>query len=199
MYTPAAFALKDFDLIKQLVRDYGFATLVAQRGDDFEATHVPLLWRDSVLIGHLARANDFFTEGQRVLAVFQGPHAYISPAWYEELPAVPTWNYIAIHVHGRLFGESDSAAAAQLEAMVKQYEGKSSVYDYLALPEDYRSKMQKGIRAFRIEIERVEAKAKLSQNHSPDRVQRVIAQLEKSADTTAQQLAQYMRRWARPD
>lgn len=187
------------DLIKQLVRDYGFATLVAQRGDDFEATHVPLLWRDNGLIGHLARANDFFTEGQNVLAVFQGPHAYISPAWYEELPAVPTWNYIAIHIHGRLFAESDSAAAAQLEAMVKQYEGKSSAYDYLALPEDYRSRMQKGIRAFRIEIERVEAKAKLSQNHSPDRVQRVIAQLEKSADTTAQQLAQYMRRWARPD
>lgn len=193
MYTHAAFELTDQDTIREIVRQNGFATLFTQNEQGPEATHIPLLWIENCLIGHLARANRFFVPGQSALAIFHGPHAYISPTWYESQPAVPTWNYIAVHVTGRLYPETDENTAAHLAALVGQYEPDTTAYSYESLPTGYREKMQKGITAFRLEIEKVQAKAKLSQNHSAERRARVIAQLDKNPDTQVQQLARYMR------
>lgn len=193
MYTPTAFKLTDEQAIREIVRNYGFATLITGRDSGPEAAHIPLLWSDNYLIGHLARGNEFFKDGQRALAIFSGPHAYVSPTWYESAPAVPTWNYIAVHISGALYEESTEAASAGLAALVSQYEHNSAGYSYEALPADYRERMQKGIRAFRLQIDRVEAKAKLSQNHSPERIRRVVEHLEASADQNARDLARYMR------
>jgi transcriptional regulator len=198
MYTPPAFALKDEALIREIVSQYSFATLVTQGETGFEAVHVPIIWQDRGLVGHVARANRFFNDGQQALAIFAGPHAYVSPTWYDSGPAVPTWNYLAVHISGTLHEESGGAVSGELTSLVGKYEQETEGYSYAALPADYREKMQKGIRAFRLEITRVEAKAKLSQNHSPERVRRVIERLETSPDQNARELARYMRRLHMP-
>jgi len=194
MYTPPSFALSDETLIREIVADYGFATLVTQNDRGLEAAHIPLLWAPRGLVGHLARANRFFEEGLAALAIFSGPHAYVLPTWYDSTPAVPTWNYLAVHVSGTLHEETPEDTELQLSELVKRYEPNAAAYAFAALPAEYRNRMQRGIRAFRLAITRVEAKAKLSQNHSPERIRRVIERLEASTDQNARDLARYMRR-----
>lgn len=196
MYTPQAFALNDEALIREIVAEHSFATLVTQKQNGFEAAHIPLIWEKRGIVGHVARANNFFSDGQQALAIFAGPHAYVSPSWYDSGPAVPTWNYLAVHISGTLHEERGEDVGVQLASLVSKYEQNAATYNFAALPADYSEKMQKGIRAFRLEITRVEAKAKLSQNHSPERIHRVIERLEASPDQNARDLARYMRLFA---
>src|SRR5258706_16236783 len=109
MYIPKAFNETDRDVLFDLIDEYAFATLVSFSSSEPTVSHIPLLVDrqgpgHERLLGHVARANKQWTEfaGERsVLAIFQGPHAYVSPAWYSEHPSVPTWNYAIVHVHGR--------------------------------------------------------------------------------------------------
>src|SRR5262245_45198 len=112
MYIPASFRVDDPDVLDAFVEQYSFATLVSVRDSSPFATHVPLLIdrERRVLLGHFARANphcDAIGSTFESLAIFNGPHAYISPSWYATAPAVPTWNYAAVHVYGRLSAISE--------------------------------------------------------------------------------------------
>ncbi|MGL6251979.1 MAG: FMN-binding negative transcriptional regulator, partial [Billgrantia desiderata] len=105
MYVPPSMRLTR-EQAWALVERYGFAVLV---GADLQATHLPLTLERSEgelgsLYGHFARANPHWRalDGNRALAIFSGPHAYVSPSWYASRPAVPTWNYLAVHATGRL-------------------------------------------------------------------------------------------------
>src|SRR5262245_15391422 len=109
MYIPSHFDQRDLITLHQTIEQYSFATLVSTAAGDLTASHLPLLLQRAAsphgtLLGHMARANTQWREaaGQEVLAIFSGPHAYISPSWYEASQVVPTWNYIAVHVYGRL-------------------------------------------------------------------------------------------------
>lgn len=181
MYTPPYFtesALHGLAIIK----DAPFALLISQEADEGPVTtHLPvILDPDSgpdrpVLLGHIARANPHckaLTDGASVLAVFTGANAYISPNWYPSKHAgaqtVPTWNYLAAHVTGRIETLSDIQDKRRCVSLLSdRFEGDGSrAWRLDDEPEDFISKMLGGIYAFRIIVDEIETKAKLSQNRA---------------------------------
>jgi transcriptional regulator len=107
MYIPPAFRVEDFGKLTAFIQQHSFATVVTHDGSAPFASHLPMLFRPEIgergtLVSHMARANPqwkHFTAGIEVLAVFHAPHTYISPSWYQSGPAVPTWNYAAVHAY----------------------------------------------------------------------------------------------------
>jgi transcriptional regulator len=138
------------------------------------------------LLGHVARANAQWQalEGaDHVLAVFQGPHAYISPSWYEQHPSVPTWNYAAVHASGRARLMDEAELHELLMRLSSTYEaGRENAWRMSDLPAAYVDSMLKMIVGFELVVERLEGKFKLSQNR-PAEVARVIAALEREGET----------------
>jgi transcriptional regulator len=166
-------------------------------------SHVPLLREPEPaphgsLIGHVARANPHWRhiEDGASLAIFHGPHAYVSPSWYEE-PAtqVPTWNYAVVHVHGRAEVITDRLATlAVLQRLIGRFEGERREPWRLQLEGARLDAMVGAIVAFRIGVERVEAKLKLSQNkHDADR-KRVASALRAEGFADAAAVATWMDR-----
>jgi transcriptional regulator len=125
MYTPALFQVEDPATRVAFMRQHSFATLVTHDGTASFATHMPVIFHAEVgpngtLVTHMARANPqwrHFADGREVLVIFHGPHAYISPSWYETQPAVPTWNSAVVHAYGIPQIVDD---AASLRAMLRE-------------------------------------------------------------------------------
>ncbi|WP_430481946.1 FMN-binding negative transcriptional regulator [Rossellomorea marisflavi] len=185
MYRPKHFQMNDEKEIFQLIEENGFAILFSQHQGSPWATHLPLMVdrRDRVLYGHMARPNGQWKDGQgqEVLAVFQGAHAYISPTWYESDQEVPTWNYEAAHVYGKLEIMEDSEEILDsLQRLVNQYEGTGSAYSLDQVASDKLNGLQRGIVAFRIPISRMEGKAKFSQHHPEERRRSVASELRRT-------------------
>jgi transcriptional regulator len=201
MYVPAHFAENDLRALHAAIERYTFATLVSSAAGKFTASHLPLLLdRTSgphgTLLGHMARANLQWREaaGQEVLAIFTGPHAYISPQWYAAPQVVPTWNYVAVHATGRLeLIEGEAETKALLERMVAHYEASQPQPWQLAEPAEFVERLVRQIVAFRIPVSRLEGKWKLNQNRPREQRERVIATLSQQADDDAQQIARLMR------
>lgn len=203
MYIPERFLEIDQEKIEQFIQQNSFAALISHDGSDLTATHLPLAFERegnlAYLRGHLARPNQqwrTFNPTQNVLAIFTGPHAYVSARWYSHLN-VPTWNYIAVHVYGkpRLITEHDELYA-MLKRLVDKYEASAPIetrYRMENLPPDYVIKEMRGIVGIEIKIERLEAKAKLSQNRNAQDYDHIIAELEKSPGENARTLAAEMR------
>lgn len=202
MYSPEAFKVDDRATLNVFLRQHNFATLVTQNAGGLQATHVPLVLKEGVgeqgtLQGHLARANPQWREFDpetEVLVIFTGPHAYISPAWYQTSPAVPTWNYTAVHVYGfpRLV-EDPGEFAAMLHELVEVHERDRPERWSGEMPEDFRDRLMKGIVGFEIAITRIEGKFKLSQNR-PDDAPGVIEGLSQSPHPGDHEFAELMRR-----
>jgi len=200
MYIPAPFAQRDLATLHEAIERYSFATLVSQAGGELTASHLPLLLdrtsgENGTLLGHVARANLQWRDaaGQEVLAIFSGPHVYISPTWYEATPAVPTWNYVAVHAYGRLeLIEDDAEVKSLLQRMVAVYEaGQPRPWQLNESPE-FVERMLRQIVAFRIPITRLEGKWKLNQNRPADQRQRVISVLSERPDENSQAIAKLM-------
>ncbi|WP_082232753.1 FMN-binding negative transcriptional regulator [Halobacillus massiliensis] len=199
MYIPRHFKMENEEEIDDFIENNGFAILFSQHEGDPCATHLPLKLNKSenALYGHFARANKQWkdAENQQVLAVFQGPHCYISPTWYETTKAVPTWNYVTVHVYGKLELIEDSKVIYEsLNDLVTQYEASGSTYHLSDLEPGFIEGMSKGIAAFKIKIDKIEGKAKLSQNHSDERQKLVVENLEKTSNQDNLQIAQLMKR-----
>jgi transcriptional regulator len=203
IYQPPAFVPRDADASLRLVHDYPFATLVTQTSGEAQISHLPLLYRAApaspgVLIGHMARANpqwQRFAEGP-TLALFHGPHAYVSPSWYlEPEAAVPTWNYAVVHVRTRAVVVTDrEGTLATVNALTQRFESGRARPWALQLTGPRLEAMLAAIVAFRLEIERIDVKFKLSQNRSaPDRV-RVAAALRDEGYAEAGATADWMQR-----
>ncbi|MDM5334064.1 FMN-binding negative transcriptional regulator [Ureibacillus composti] len=199
MYIPKHFQINDDEFIYEMIEQYSFATLFSVHNGEPYATHLPLILNktENALSGHFARQNEQWKviNNQKVLVVFQGPHCYISPSWYETGQAVPTWNYVSVHVYGELeIVEDQTVILDSLSEMVNKYESPVSSYDYRDVDPKYIEGMRKGIVAFKIKITKIEAKAKLSQNHSVERQELVIRELEKSSDQDNLQIASLMKK-----
>lgn len=170
-------------MIERLISENSFALLVSNGEEGLEASHLPFEFdaKRQVLLSHMARANSQWRRfaGQEVLTVFSGPHAYISPSWYQTQLAVPTWNYLAVHVYGipRVV-EDDAQTEALLERLIDKHESQRNPCWRMNAPDDWQQNLRKAIVAFEIEITRIEAKAKLSQNRPDADVAGVIAGLE---------------------
>lgn len=168
------------------------------------ATHLSLLWQNDgsehgTLIGHMARANGhwkLFERAAESLALFWGPHAYVSPTWYAPGPKVPTWNYITVHAYGRpQIVDDTKGALVVLAKLAAAYEGTGpEAWGLGRLPPGNAEMQTKGIVAFRMPLRRVETKIKLSQNRDLEDRTRVIAKLEASDNQDAQATAKWMKR-----
>ncbi len=200
MYIPEHFKETDPERITALIEANSFGMLVtAPAGVPF-VTHLPFLFERAVgtqgrLLGHVARANpqwQHFSSGHEVLAVFHGPHAYVSPSWYVS-PGVPTWNFAAVHVRGIARIIEDKARFATLLEQLTQthesYAGSTWKPDFTS---DRHAKMLDAIVGFEIEITDIQAKFKLSQNRSSEDRQRVTNELNHSHNQTNEAMAKLM-------
>ncbi|HSH96086.1 MAG TPA: FMN-binding negative transcriptional regulator [Roseimicrobium sp.] len=201
MYSPETFQIHDPAVLAAFMREHSFATIVTHDGTAPHATHMPVLLEQGrgqhgTLVSHMARANPqwkHFENGQEMLVIFTGPHAYISPAWYATQPAVPTWNYTAVHAYGIPRIVTDPGRFAEmLKDLVEFYESGRANRWSGEMPVDFRDKLMKGIVGVEIEITRTEGKFKLSQNRPAD-VPGVIAALESSADPGDRAVAKMMK------
>lgn len=199
MYIPKHFKIDDNEVIYDFIDKNGFATLFTLHKGEPYATHLPLMFNksDNALYGHFARLNEQWkdAENQQVLVVFQGPHSYISPSWYESMKAVPTWNYVSIHVYGKMeIIEDEELIFDSLNDLVNKYENPDSPYSLNNIESSFIQGMSKGIVAFRIKITKIEAKAKLSQNHPVERQELIIKNLENTSQQDSMQVASLMKK-----
>jgi len=188
MYMPASFSEKDPRVLADFMRTYSFATLVCQVEDVPFATHLPLHYDEAngVLLGHMAKANPQWRllEGAGdALAIFMGPHAYISPTFYADDTAVPTWNYAVVHAYGKVVLVEGIAEQKQiLQTLTAAYEGmRAQPWEPNWEDENHAGKLA-AISFFRIEINRIEGKFKLSQNR-PSTDQQGAVEALKQIDT----------------
>ncbi|GAA0359535.1 FMN-binding negative transcriptional regulator [Bacillus horti] len=196
MYTPKAFQVTDQDVLQDFIAQNSFGVLLSLDEKKIEGTHLPLLYdaETNQLIGHVARANQQWqhANGVEVLAIFHGPHSYISSSWYEEDNTVPTWNYTAVHVYGKL------EVIQEAEKIVETMDKTVAFYDpdldlKKTVSEKSMAGLLQGIVAFQIQVTKWEGKWKLSQNHSTERQKRVIEQLSKSSNQQDIEIAKLMK------
>ncbi|HSL50099.1 MAG TPA: FMN-binding negative transcriptional regulator [Candidatus Deferrimicrobiaceae bacterium] len=203
MYIPKHFQIADTAWCHALMRAQSFAAMITadDAGVPF-ATHLPILVDPArgplgTLRGHVARANPhwrYLAAGRPTLVIFAGAHAYVSPSWYARHPSVPTWNYVAVHATGTgTLVEDPAQVTALLADLVRTYEGDGpAAWSFEGLPEDYLAGMQRGIVAFEIPIERLEGKAKLSQNRDAVDQARTREALAATDDPLARAVAALM-------
>lgn len=208
MYTPSAFAESRLDVLHAFVRANPFATLVTDDGDAPFASHIPLhLLQDAahpngVLVGHVARGNPHWrlaAAARTSLAIFAGPHAYVSPSWYPGKAAhhreVPTWNYTVVHAYGRLeaFDEPD-ALLRLLESLTDAREAhRAERWRVSDAPDDYVRAQLRGIVGLRLPIARIEGKWKLGQNRTVEDRVGAADGLDAEGDANAQAVGAAMR------
>jgi transcriptional regulator len=177
MYVPESFRESDPQALHGFMREFPFATLVSSAGGVPQVTHLPLAFDPAagVLRGHMARANPHWKSiapDGAALAIFLGPHAYVSPQWYPSKQAggkvVPTWNYAAVHAHGRLRVIEDAAwLLANVTALTDQQEASFAVpWKVEDAPEDYVRKMLGAIVGVELTVTELIGKWKLSQNRT---------------------------------
>lgn len=186
MYTPNQFTENDIEIIKNLVKQNPFGTIISQNDGVLEATHIPFLMQDnSLLIGHIARINQIANmDGQDCLVIFQGENAYISPNFYPTKhihhKEVPTWNYSAVHFYGKIKIINEKAEILKIISNLtdKHEQVFESPWKVSDAPNDYIEKLLNAIVGIEISIEKTVAKSKLSQNKSEENKNGVIAGLE---------------------
>lgn len=190
MYTPKQYVEHDDGMIQKLVREHAFGMLIVPRADgQIEIAHVPFFLDvgGSLLRVHVARANpiwrDVMSEDRRgdVVVVFNGPHGYVSPRWYEKpTEHVPTWNYVVVHAHVRKpMLLSKDELLQQLDELAKEYEHGPEGWRLDVLATEFRDQLLKAIVGLSLPVVRWEAKSKLSQNRSVTDHARVLAAFEK--------------------
>jgi transcriptional regulator len=202
VYLPPAFTEARPEVLIAHIERHDFGLLISHGPAGLVASHIPFLVEredDGLhLVGHLARPNPQVAElsdGGAVLAIFSGPHAYISPGWYASGPAVPTWNYVDVHAYGtlRLIDDVDWLRVV-LRRLSDRHEGRSAErWKMQDLPEPYMSGMMKGIIGLDIAVARLEGKYKLSQNRPAADRPRIAAALEARGDSDAVGVARLMR------
>jgi len=202
VYLPPAFAEARPEVLVAHIERHDFGLLVSHGAAGLVASHIPFLVerRDEELhlLGHLARPNpqvEDLSVSREVLAIFSGPHAYISPSWYADGPSVPTWNYVDVHAYGRLqLVEADDWLGRLLRRLSDRHEaGNPAPWRMQDLPEAYLAGTLKGIIGLDITVTRLEGKFKLSQNRPAVDRPRVIAALERCSDDDALGVAALMR------
>jgi transcriptional regulator len=203
MYTPIHNRESDRRKIVAFMREYPFATLITTRAEKISATHLPVLIDECdatlVLTAHLAKANtqwlDFANDAQSVpdaLVIFQEPHAFISTRHYERPLSVPTWNYVAVHAYGmpRILPSLEQALAV-VERTVAQFE--NTLDQWNTLPHEFRVTKANGIVAFEMQVTRLDARFKLSQDRTALEQTRIIETLTQSPVGVENAIGEMMR------
>jgi transcriptional regulator len=200
MYTPKVY-VADEVITRRIVDTYPFGLMVTRGAHGLAASHIPFMFdRDrgerGTLVAHVAKANPQWRDldGADVMVVFSGPDAYVSPSWYEDQVTVPTWNYVAVHMHGvaSLVRDPD-ALRAMVERLTHEHERRVGSPWRLAQADPVLATELRGIVGFEISVQRIDAKAKLNQNRSLADRQGVADALSRSPDDRERLLAALMR------
>ncbi len=198
-----SFVLADPEEIARVIRENPWATIVSNTSDGLVASHYPVLIDESreelSLVTHVGRPDEQLHElGQHeVLFVIQGPHGYISPGWYDPKPAVPTWNFIVVHLSGVPEILSDEENLEVLASLVDHFEDRMPEPRRMnGTPEntEYAARISSGTVGVRLTPTRIVAKSKMSQNRPPETVDRIITELEGDGPYSSEALAAEMRR-----
>jgi transcriptional regulator len=200
MYLPEAFEAKDLAVLDRLADTDAFGTLVSQLDGAPFASHLPVLYHRADtqvrLTGHWARANPQWREieGQRVLFIFHGPHAYISPRWYlEPEKNVPTWDYAVAHVYGRVRVIHETEELERIvTALATQYEASAPKPWRLESTGEAGRARLKAIVGFELAAETIQIKLKLNQNHVAGNVRGAIDGLRAQGSPQSAEVASWM-------
>ena len=211
MWIPKAFELTELKKQQEIVAQYPFATVVntmnGHKGTGIDTQHLPLIWHTDengkhYLHGHIARANPLWKQplsSNQTVCIFHGPQTYITPNWYptkkEHGKAVPTWNYIAVHISGTMHFVDDhqwkynmlNTLTAKMENEIEK--GQFETWQLSDAPDDYIEKLLEGIVGIEIEITNIIAQSKISQNQPKANQEGVITGLKRSRQAYARQMA----------
>lgn len=208
MYTPQAFQETDLCKLHDWMERSSFALLVSGEDDELVASHLPLLLDRSngelgTVRGHMARANPQWESAQdrSVMLVYSGPHAYISPTWYQADNVVPTWNYVAVHAYGTLevVHDADQLLEIVRDTVDVNESGMPSPWSLDSVDFQFSSSLLKAIVGFRVRIERLEGKTKLNQNHDVARRQLVVQALQAESSDNARAVAELIEQTVKAD
>lgn len=192
LYVPTHFRVEDPATLDRFIDAHAFGTLVTSGASGLHVSHIPFVPERGVdgklrLLGHVARANphaEAVLAATHLVAIFHGPHAYVSPTWYERPhPAVPTWNYAVVHAHGRASTLGEAELRDLLERLSSKYEGDGpDAWKLSDAPAEFIDRLVPTIAGFSIEVQRLEGKFKLSQNRPGADPPRVIEALEAAGE-----------------
>ena len=205
MYSPPYNRIEHRAELVEFRRANSFVLLVTGTGGELHASHLPVVVREEsssiVLDMHMAKNNaqwrEFFDD--EVMVVFSGPHAYVSPRWYEEKERVPTWNYAAVHAYGIPKLVDDRAAKHANQRELVSMLDPQWLPKFDALRPQYVEQMLDGIVNFEIAVTRLDTRWKLSQNRSRREQELIAAELERSADSAERALAALTRKHLNPE
>jgi len=198
MYISKLYREEDRAKILEFLKQNEFGTFVAHDGAKPIASHLLMEVTDDgenlFLNGHMSKANPLwkaFEKNTEVLVIFQGPHTYISPTWYNHVN-VPTWNYQAVHVYGSPRIVEGDEYYAMLSRLIARHEG-DKAYRLETLPQDFVDKQMNGTVGFQIKATRIEANYKLSQNRDDEDYHNIIDQLHRREDEMSHGVAKAMK------
>ena len=198
MHIPKLYREEDKKKIIDFIKGNGFPVFVTHDGEKLVATHLPVEVIENkdgsiTILGHMSRANPQWKSigDQEALLIFQGPHTYISPRWYDHVN-VPTWNYMMVHVYGRVRMVEGDELYSLLSELVKKHEVDTG-YNLESLPQDFVQKEMNGVVGFEFTATRIDAGYKLSQNRNEESYANIISELEKRGDAASAEIAERMR------
>lgn len=200
IYIPEDYKELDLNRLVAFMKEFDFATIISWADHKPIATHLPFLIEqkgDTVEIkSHMAKANEqwrSFNETEEVLIIFQGPHSYISPKFYDSNRSVPTWNYASVHVYGTPHIVTDDRATFELlRKTIVNYES-SFENAYNQIPMEHKSKLAKELVGFEINVTKIEGAFKLNQDKSTQEQERIAKALLSSEDTAISGIGKLMR------
>jgi transcriptional regulator len=200
MYIPELYKNENLEDIQNFIHHNGFGILVNQTNGKLWATHIPLLIEEKegkqILVGHISKENPQakkLKKNDAILVIFSGANSYISSSWYDH-ENVPTWNYLAVHVYGKLQIHTYNETVEGLKRLVNKYEVKSENPVRVENLSKKTMLQARGIVSFEIEISSIEAKKKLSQNRDDKNYKNIISELEKSDDYLSIEVAKEMKK-----
>jgi transcriptional regulator len=199
MHIPKYYREENTEKIIEFIKSNGFPAIVSHDGERLLATHIPIEVVTNPdgtikILGHMSRANPQWKSfgEQEILLIFQGAHTYISPRWYNHIN-VPTWNYITAHVYGKLKMLTGDELPALLSQLVHKHESETG-YALENLPEDFVRKEMNGVVGFEIQITKMDAAYKLSQNRDDESYGNIVVELEKREDGDSKKIAEEMKK-----
>jgi transcriptional regulator len=202
MYIPRRYEEKDTEKVFAFIRENSFGILVSVKDGLPIGTHIPLILGrnaagEDTLTGHISRGNEqkySLTDGAKVLVIFPGPHAYVSPRWYTEMN-VPTWDYISVHVYGTVRVMEGEELKIALSHLIDQYEHPMPQPVKLEeIPEKTFHDDLRGIVGFEIRVEDIQAAYKLSQNRNEESYHNVVAHLDQGDELSRKVAAEMKER-----
>lgn len=201
MYIPSYFENKNIEEVKDFLSENGFGILLSQADGRITGTHIPMELDtdengEDVLVGHIAKANPqskHLKNNEKILAIFNGANSYISSSWYQK-ENVPTWNYIAVHIYGKVKIIDGEELLDSLKKLVDKYERNSENPVSIEKMSTRTLKQVDAIVGFSIKINEIQAAYKLSQNREDIDYHTITRELEKSGDPNSLGIAAEMKK-----